>query len=514
MLNDLKGKGACSGEAGFVVIGAGTVGLVTSVMLARRTGQKVICLETGGGTQNEDHHPQNAVVQLATPYKGASDGRFRCLGGTSTRWGGALIPFQDADIVDANWPIGPEELAPYIAEVEALFGLEPGPYSDTAFPEDLGADYVNRLAKWPEFKKRNVARLFDEAVQSDPDVEIWLNAHVSRIDANETGVSLVAISPDGQDDDRLHVHAGKLIIAAGAIETTRLALLIAQARGGEGMSPTLGRYFTDHISTEVAEIVSADSSKLNRIVGFRFGRKGAMRNIRFELAPGSHARKELPPSFSHIGFSVDTPGGFDVLRGIFQHLQRRKLPPARVAIDLVRHAPWLARAVWWRLAHKRLLFPSDARLIVHAVLEQVPIRENAITLSTDQVDQFGLPLAAINWGISARDKLNIVKTAELFRETWEASGLAKYGAWKPIDLNDISNALDDSGGIFHPTGSTRMGRTLEEGTVDPDLNLFGVPHVQLLATSILPTGGGANPTMTLMMFAMRCVDQHCKAAGQ
>jgi choline dehydrogenase-like flavoprotein len=56
-----------------------------------------------------------------------------------------------------------------------------------------------------------------------------------------------------------------------------------------------------------------------------------------------------------------------------------------------------------------------------------------------------------------------------------------------------------------------MSATPAEGVVDKDLNLFGVDNVQLLATSVLPTGGGANPTMMLLLLAMRCVNQHAKA---
>ncbi|WP_429410836.1 GMC oxidoreductase [Paraburkholderia sp. WSM4174] len=56
-----------------------------------------------------------------------------------------------------------------------------------------------------------------------------------------------------------------------------------------------------------------------------------------------------------------------------------------------------------------------------------------------------------------------------------------------------------------------MGACPADGVVDKNLNLFGVANFQLLATSVLPTGGGANPTMMLLLLGMRCVNQH--AAG-
>jgi choline dehydrogenase-like flavoprotein len=507
MMNDLIGRGHLSEDAYFVVIGAGTVGLPTSVMLAQKTGAKIVCLETGGNVQKQDTHPLNEVVQKGMLYKGASHGRFRCLGGTSTRWGGALIPFQDADLSIANWPISFDELVPYVREVEDLFSLEQGAYSDTSFPFDLGEFHVNRLAKWPQFKKRNVATLLHRQIDDIPNVHIWLNAHVIAISATEEGVKLTAISRKG---DKIDVDAKRLIIAAGAIETTRLALLIERQNHLIKGNPALGRYFTDHISTEVAEIVTSRPSLLNRIIGFRFGDKGSMRNIRFELSPTTMAREKLPPSFTHIGFRNEKSGGFDVLRALFQRLQRGKLPPLRVVFDLIANTPWLLRAIWWRFIHKRLLFPDHSKLIVHVVVEQTPSEKNYIRLSDDQTDQFGIPLAEIMWAVTDEDKRNVTETAELFRKTWESTGFAKMGIWKSLETREIWASIESSEGIFHPTGSTRMGLDSANGVVDKDLNLFGVPNVQLLATSVLPTAGGANPTMMLFLLAMRCIDQHHK----
>ena len=508
MIEDLIGKGCLSKDADYVIIGAGTVGLPTSVLLAEKTGAKVLCLETGGLAQSEDTHPLNEVVCRGT-YKGASNGRFRCLGGTSTRWGGALLPFQDADLIHAQWPVSLQELLPYVREVEELFSLEDGAYSDTDFPFDLGEFHVNRLAKWPQFKKRNVAALLDRQAGNLSNLQIWLNAHVTEVTVTEDGVRLAAVSANA---DKIDVVCKHLIVAAGAIETTRLALLIRRPNGDpvSDENAVLGRYFTDHISTEVAEVVPSHPGALNKIIGFRFGDKGSMRNIRFELSPETTMRQKLPPSFTHIGFKTTEWGGFDFLRELFQHLQRRRFPPVRVALGLVANTPWLLRALWWRFVNKRLLFPAKAQLNVHVVVEQIPSEDNCIRLSKERTDRFGIPLAEIVWSVSDDDMRNVLDTAELFRQTWQSTRFSKLGEWKALEPRVISASVGSSEGIFHPTGSTRMGSTSAAGAVDKDLKLFGAPNVQLLATSVLPTGGGANPTMMLLLLAMRCIDQHCR----
>ncbi len=108
MIENLLGAAAVDySRCDIAVIGGGTLGLPTAARLSAR-GFSVICLESGGWTQKEETHPLNEVVQTRSIYAGAQYGRFRCIGGTSTRWGGALIPFLPSDLISTAWPIKPD----------------------------------------------------------------------------------------------------------------------------------------------------------------------------------------------------------------------------------------------------------------------------------------------------------------------------------------------------------------------------------------------------------------------
>ena len=513
MLADLRGKGEVSLEADVAVIGGGTIGLPFAARLADLSGKRVVVLESGGAQgQAGETHPLNEVVQAGTPYGGASSGRFRGLGGTSSRWGGALIPFQQADMADANWPVGEAELAPFAGQVEQFFGLEPGPYADPEFLFPTGPDFTNRLAKWPPFARRNVFALLEDRLRGGANPECWANAHVVSMETDGPGAP-VRISAETTRGDRLELRAGALVLAAGAIETTRLALLLDRAHQGRiaAISSALGRYFTDHVSTEVAQIVDADRRALNRITGFRFRPGGAMRNIRFELAGDAPARATLPPGWAHIGFETDRPGGFDALRAIYQAVQKRSLPAVPDIADLLRHSPWLARAAWWRTKEKRLLFPADSRLVVHAVMQQEPRAESRITLDDEVRDAFGQPLARIDWRVSDADVENVAAFRDRFMRMWAGSGFAALGSLVEYAPDTLADRLRQGSDIYHPTGSTRMAAGPDEGVVDGDMQMFALPQVRLLSTSVLPTGGGTNPTMTALMLAMRCAVDMARA---
>ena len=236
-----------------------------------------------------------------------------------------------------------------------------------------------------------------------------------------------------------------------------------------------------------------------------------MRNLRFEFASDAAARKSLPPCFTDVRFELQEPGGFEALRDVLRRAQKQQLPSAAVCRSLVRHLPWLLRAAWWRFVHKRLLFPAHARLTVHTVIAQVSNADNTISLSDTRRDSLGVPLAEIRWRVSDKDIDNVERAADLMEKMWRGSDFAAHGVWQRMARETVATRAREAGAFLHPTGSTRLGRDADEGVVDRDLRVFAMPQIQLLSTSVLPTPGGANPTMMLMMLALRCIDQHARA---
>jgi GDP-D-mannose dehydratase len=65
---------------------------------------------------------------------------------------------------------------------------------------------------------------------------------------------------------------------------------------------------------------------------------------------------------------------------------------------------------------------------------------------------------------------------------------------------------------FHPRSPYGVAK-LAAAVVDRDLRVFGAPNLRVLSTATFPNGGSANPTLMLVLFALRMADQLSRVAG-
>lgn len=498
-------------EADDLVIGAGIAGCLVATRLAQR-GRRVVLIESGGEKQVAATHPLNSVEQTGQAYSGAEQGRFRCLGGTSTRWGGAMIPFMRDDVEShplgwtGAWGIPYDRLLGHVPEIEQLFRLPPGDYDDHGLlrssKQSAGNGLVARCAKWPRFALRNVAAALGTALRSPAGPDVWLNAHAVDFDFKENGAldAVTAKSPGGRV---LRVKAANVVVSAGAIESTRILLLVDRRGDGRVFSPDnlVGRYFNDHLSAPVADIEPVQPEVFNRAIGFRFQR-GGMRNVRFELAGAVRRQAKLPAGFAHVAYEPSEKGdGFSALRSVYQAIQAGERPALRDVAKIANEMPWFARAAWWRYAERRVLYPSSGRLRLHLVAEQEPRFENCITLASDKTDVFGVPKASINWRVSSGDIDVFEAMSRVYLRLWRESSLSDLAITRPHPVEQVRESVGKADGIFHPAGTIRVGSGPSSGVVDAGLRTFRVPNLHVVSTAVFPTAAGSNPTLMMMLYA-------------
>jgi choline dehydrogenase-like flavoprotein len=59
---------------------------------------------------------------------------------------------------------------------------------------------------------------------------------------------------------------------------------------------------------------------------------------------------------------------------------------------------------------------------------------------------------------------------------------------------------------YHYIGTTRMADTPADGVVDRNCAVFGMENLYVAGSSIFPTAGQANPTLTIVALALRLAD--------
>lgn len=487
----------------FVVIGAGTIGLPTSVWLAEETSKSVLCLEAGSHEKTVEKF-FGPVKDLSSKYHGASKGRVFGLGGTSTIWGGALCPFLPADCTK-SWPFDTIELEPYLTKISHLFKFKFHPLWLDEKTICSDPKYIRRYAYWPSFSNRNVFSLLKKKISYLKKLKIKCNCPVISIKSYEH-FNQVTFLDNGQN--KKNITCKNLIVCAGAIESTRLSLLIEGERG------VLRSGFSDHLSAPIGYLSEFDLKKVNEFSSFEFLSGNAMRNWRFEMSSKSSLREKLPPhniSLNCInnyneGAILD---GFQSIRLIMQSLQKRKFPRPKIIFHFIKNIDWIIKFVFYRLFKKILLCPQNSMPVFNLVIEQEVSKSNYVKLSEEKIDQFGNPAVEISWSMTRVDQLNIIKVVKEFELFWSENFEQKYGKIHLYDFSKIINDCDECGGIYHPTSSLSFAEG-ESAPIDTNLYLKSTNNIQFISTACLPSGGGVNPTMMALLLAARLVDQHAK----
>jgi choline dehydrogenase-like flavoprotein len=512
------------------IIGAGIAGLLLAWRL-RSLGIRVVVLESGPTEMPDGVDPLNAVIQLAQVYKGADVGRFRGLGGTSTRWGGQLVPMRPEDMAARPyvgipaWPIDPEILMRYLPEIEELFCVCSGTYEQDFLRDCAGNGLIScgdpdlrlRFSKVLTFKRRNIATLLTDLIRIDVDTEVWLNATVTEFELNRETGRLESVTARDGNGRTLRADAKLFAIAAGAIESTRLLLMLDAENDGRVFDGciALGRYFHDHISAPLAQLVPTHFHRFNAAFGQRFVGT-TMRSTRLELAAPAQVRDRVACAYGHVSMETSSSAGFAILREFLQSRQKTgaRIDP-RLLTKFIGQIPYFTAVGFWRFYHKQLYWSRNAIFQLHVVIEQVPYSGNRIVLSTKR-DALGVPKVGIDWRQRETELQTFRSYLSCFDSFWRKRGLENIARLKlfspPDELDENMILRSRAADIYHPAGSTRMGTNGREAVVDSDLRVFGVSNLWVASTSTFPSLGTANPTLTLMLLTLRLGDHLHRSA--
>src|SRR3982074_1733428 len=131
------------------VIGGGIAGLVIARDLSDLKIESCV-IESGGFEPDEETRDWYRGEWVGTPYDFADGCRSRYLGGSSNCWGGWCRPMEPLDfqcrswVAHSGWPFGPQELAPYYPDAQAVLQLGPDNYDTTYWTNAINRPDVRR----------------------------------------------------------------------------------------------------------------------------------------------------------------------------------------------------------------------------------------------------------------------------------------------------------------------------------------------------------------------------------
>lgn len=508
------------------IVGAGAAGITLALSLAGR-GLKTVLLESGGRRASSAGRSLAAGETRGQPYFPLAETRLRRFGGTTGWWTGECRPLDAAEdlaprpwLGQAGWPIDPRQLESYYPRAASLCGLDappldpPEPWFEDAGlePLPLPADrFLTRIFGYSE--RLDFAKAHGGALACAADVVVLLEATATSLATSADGARVEAVLCATLAGGRFEIVASAVVLAAGGIENARL-LLASNDRRSAGLGnghDQVGRCFMEHLFfDDVARFTPSRRLPQIALYGRRHRLRGA--SVKATLAPtaATLAAAKLPNLCFKFASGIKSRPGVVAATTLRDCLRSGFPPTGRTALlrDLLVDGPASARALLRSRGEREFEGPRGPHpLFVTVVAEQLPNAQSHVRLGTGR-DALGEPVALLEWRLLERDRTAWRDGLGLLADTLADAGLGSLEL-----LSDEPAALARLRGGRHHMGTTRMSDDPRQGVVDGDCCVHGMANLFVAGSSVFPTGGHANPTLTIVALALRLADHLASGAA-
>lgn len=508
-------------ETDICVIGAGAAG----VTIARElTGiDRRVCLIEAGGLKpgGRDQALADGEV-IGLPYTPLDQTRAFGLGGTTATWTGWCRPFDPLDferrewVPHSGWPFGYDALESYYRRAQTVCELGRYEYDAAAWETEdrpcltFGGDITSPMFQFSP--PTHFGRRYADELRRAANIDVLLHAHAMRLrlDAVDDRVSRLEF---GTLNGLTHtVHADTFVLAAGGIANPYLLLLSdAERSGGIGNAHGwVGRCFMEHPYLNASTLVlDSVATPMGLYEGHLAGRDDYDGKVVALLALSAEAQRDekivncvfrFPEAFKrHLAFASP---GVASLNHLLKHVRQRALPhrwPWHVG-QVLRGAGDVATVVGRKLMLSR--HPATARRPMRVFIESSPNPDSRVTLG-DRRDLLGRRVPLLDWRINELDRRSLIAAHRRLDDALRAADLGRVEM--DIDLESDWTAHLQHGN--HHMGTTRMHDDPAQGVVDAGGRVHGTTNLFVTGSSVFPTAGSANPTLTIVAMALRLAER-------
>ena len=457
--------------------GAGPAGITVARALSR-VGKKVAIFE-GGGLEYSDLS-QNL-------YKGQSVGlqywewvqmaRLRYFGGTSNHWAGRCSYFDSVDFERRSyldlpgWPISREEIFVHFDAACAILDVSKGGFDLSQAEQWKGVNF--RKSEVDFSPPTRFGTKYHEELKKSSNIDVFINANLTDINLSRSLDEVTSFEVQNYSKRKFIFSAHKYVLAMGAIENARLLLACnKQIPSGIGnQNDMVGRCFMEHFNVEIGKFVT-DASPVWNDSSLQLNPSEALiRKLQIGNAVLSFDRSVEPVSYGRLKALKQT-----VREGVCKSEFATNISRTMVDFNC----------------------PGDG--VVTSMIEQAPNVRSRVTLG-NEADMFGMRRVQLDWQVNANDKRTVRTLGIEVAKEMARTGVARVQL-KNFIL-DENRDIADFGSHAHQMGTTRMSEDPKFGVVDKNLKIHGFKNIYVAGSSVFSTGGGCNPTLSLVMLAER-----------
>jgi choline dehydrogenase-like flavoprotein len=431
-------------------------------------------------------------------------------------------PVEGADVAD--WPFGYDELAPYYERIEQVMGvagsltetpdfvLAEAPRGPYPMPPGPGM-YAALLFQQAAAKLGTLVHPFPQAINSQPydgrpachncgycsgygcpvnarggaavsflrrallaGAKLVTRARVTRIATDAKGRATHVEVLAGERMEPARIAADFVVLAASAVESARLALLStgpAHPAGLGNQHDLVGRFLCFHAATFAAGVMP------QRLHAHRS--RGPTHVMQEPCVPSTEwsGRSRLPY----------LRGGVVEVAGAAGLIEEARLYDSLPFVRRASHKDWMRSSPL-----------RDRMLAVQMLGEDLPQAANRVDLDPAVKDVWGLPVARVSHSLHAHEKWASLYWGLRLRRIMKAAG-AETALFYPAGLGLVEDPTVNN--TRHQSGTLRCGADPERSVTDAFGRFHRAPNVIACDSSVFPTSGAFNPTLTIMAVSLR-----------
>ncbi len=507
------------------IVGAGPAGITLAKEISKNESINISIIESGDLNFDSKNQKLNSGECLEFgnyPHKNysVSHARIRQFGGTSNVWAGWSGPLEKNDFKErlwidkSGWPISYQDLEEHYKKSQSILNLSEFIYDKTIYdyyPKSYSNNYLKEFNNvfW-QFSKPPVKfnHKYFQHLKNKKNIKLFLkNTVTDLIKVDNKIVEIISI----KNSVKYKFKSKIFVLACGAIENAAILLnFIRKNPTDEFNNPNVGKYFMEHPHCTIGYGYTKDNS--NKFLScYSKNKIKQFNNVSFLSGV------VIPDQIQKENCITNCVSVF--LENNFLEIQSAVILRYNVALKAFNFSfikffiQFLKDIKKINISFLEILKNSISKkkkFYIISRIEQVPNKNSQVYLSNTK-NKYGSYLPVLDWQMKKQDLKTLIVNFNEIKSNLEKNNIADvypFDFIKKIEKDEINDKWDKSlkkevFGVGHHMGTTRMGNDKNFSVVDSNLKIHEIDNLYCSGSSVFPTCGYINPTLTIVALSLR-----------